>query len=266
MYKAPLARYTGSHVRELTITIQMSIVYFDHIGKGGHLGEGTVILSSLTTACQYLIDGMARDNVVFDTGPAKHLHTSPDITTIYQAMKNLGEDPCIQVTITLLHLLLLTTTMSTELSEFVFNIGPTKRKKNIYTLEQVYYQSPQENMLLFDSIINSPWISQKLIILFLNNFAVFEKRISVLLLSVHFPNNDDSDTNIHPAASFFDQQYHRRLNRTPELSMRETLESVHDIMFQSIKYMSEGQWPNDKKILITHHEVLGMSRLVEFLY
>lgn len=49
----------------------MRNTYFDRIGKEDHLGERTFILSSLANILAYLIDTIARDNVVFDTGPAK---------------------------------------------------------------------------------------------------------------------------------------------------------------------------------------------------
>lgn len=75
---------------------------------------------------------------------------------------------------------------------------------------------------------------------------MFNRKACVTALTTN-PKYDDSDTNIHPAASFLDQQY-RRLNRTPgrrtytdytnaidTMSMRETLESVHSITFQAIK-------------------------------
>ncbi|RDH38943.1 hypothetical protein BDQ94DRAFT_134959 [Aspergillus welwitschiae] len=73
----------------------------------------TLILRSLTTAWQYLLESIARDNVVFDTGPAKssanliarlEIHSlfnaSPDTATVHQSLKNLWEDPRVQAAVT----------------------------------------------------------------------------------------------------------------------------------------------------------------------
>ncbi|KAJ5993180.1 hypothetical protein N7451_008904 [Penicillium sp. IBT 35674x] len=60
----------------------------------------------------------------------------------------------------------------------------------------------QESMRIFDSLVNSKWFKRKPIILFLNKFDLFEKRLSISPFSQHYPDFPGSDTDLYAAAKY----------------------------------------------------------------
>ncbi|CAK45257.1 uncharacterized protein An08g02100 [Aspergillus niger] len=177
MCKTTLTQCTGSNESgRLTTIAQMRLIYSDVIGNDERLQTRTVMLRSLTTAWQYLPESSARDNVVFDTEPAKiysPFNASPDTATIrvfkrllhlilkFLTKTNFFSDFCnspdrlampkwLSTNQDLLHAKL-TRAMPTELSEYFFTIGPitwtviqlsgqhSERRKWIHSLEQVHY-------------------------------------------------------------------------------------------------------------------------------
>lgn len=99
-----------------------------------------------------------------------------------------------------------------------------------------------EAMMLFDSLANSKWFMHKPIILFLNKFDVFKKKLDISPLSWHFPDYNGSHTDLCAAVEYVASRFkalnrtrHREIythytNATDTTLLKATMESVQDMI------------------------------------
>ncbi|GAA5858824.1 hypothetical protein JCM1840_006574 [Sporobolomyces johnsonii] len=128
-----------------------------------------------------------------------------------------------------------TTFRSRDMEYRIFDVGGqrSERKKWIHCFETVtavlflaaisgYDQvlledresnQMQEALMLFDSICNSQWFVKTSIILFLNKCDVFEERILLSSIKLHFPDYQGEDSDYNAGREYFKARF-TRLNRS----------------------------------------------------
>ncbi|KAJ7079407.1 heterotrimeric G-protein alpha subunit, GPA3-like protein, partial [Mycena belliarum] len=115
---------------------------------------------------------------------------------------------------------------------------------NQVLLEEKHQNRMTESLALFESVINTYWFKNTSIILFLNKIDVFEAKLQIVPLDVHFPKYTGDEDNVNEAAAFILDQFMQKnragLNVYPHLTqatdtsnIRRVFTSVQDNILQN---------------------------------
>ncbi|KAJ7079405.1 heterotrimeric G protein alpha subunit [Mycena belliarum] len=105
-------------------------------------------------------------------------------------------------------------------------------------LEEKHQNRMTESLALFGSVINTYWFKNTSIILFLNKIDVFEAKLQIVPLDVHFPKYTGDEDNVNEAAAFILDQFMQKnragLNVYPHLTQATDTSNIRRV-FTSVQ-------------------------------